>query len=289
MTADGRRLMYSEVQDIGQVKLASLANGSVRQLTVDERIRGLSSLSPSGRYVAFPAQEVDAVSTQRNIYVMDRDGGNVRKVTGDDLTKFAPFWSPDEKWITYTAHPGNEPDDSSQIYMIRVDNPGPPRLMGKGHFSPWSSDRAFTVWNSFWGTYTRTIDQPEAVKLSDDSIMALPVLNGRFVAALDWHCGREGWWIATAAAWHSSGITVARQLTKGVSYATFPPGTRDMYYVPLGSRELHRISLPDGNDRVVKKVPGLGVYFSIDRDGNEIAYTESYRKMRFVLIENVFH
>ena len=62
-----------------------------------------------------------------------------------------------------------------------------------------------------------------------------------------------------------------------------------MYYVPLGSRELHRISLPEGNDHVVKKFPGLGIYFSISRDGNEIAYTENYRKMRFVLIENVFH
>ena len=85
MTADGKKLMYSEIQDIGQVKIASLKDGSIRQLTVDDRERGPASISPSGKSVAFPAQEVDAISTAMNIYVMDRDGGNVRKLT-DDLS-----------------------------------------------------------------------------------------------------------------------------------------------------------------------------------------------------------
>jgi serine/threonine protein kinase len=287
ITPDGRRLMYSEVQDIGQVKLASLADGSVRQLTLDDRHRGLSAVSPSGRYVAFPAQETDAVSTTRNIYVIDRDGGNVRKLTDDSLTKTAPQWSPDEKWITYSAHPGNEPDDSSQIYMIQVDKPGQPRPMGRGFFAPWYNEREFALW-SLSGTYTLAIDQMKGEKISEDSIMAIPVLNGRFVVALDWHGGGEGWRIAPASAWHASGITGARRLTTGVSYATFPPGTKEMYYVPLGSRELHRISLPDGKDRPVRKFPGLGIYFSIASNAEDIAYTEIYRKMQFVLIENVF-
>jgi len=62
-----------------------------------------------------------------------------------------------------------------------------------------------------------------------------------------------------------------------------------MFYVPPGSRELHHISLPDGSDRVVGKFPGLGIFFSVSRDAKEIAYTETSRKMRFVLIENVFN
>ena len=118
--------------------------------------------------------------------------------------------------------------------------------------------------------------------------MAIPVLNGKYVVALDWHSTRTGWLISTAAACSTSGMANARRLTRGLSFATFPPGTRDMFYVPPGSRELHHISLPDGSDRVVRKFPGLGIYFSVDRDGKEIAYTETYRKMRFVLVENVF-
>jgi hypothetical protein len=61
-----------------------------------------------------------------------------------------------------------------------------------------------------------------------------------------------------------------------------------MFYVPLGTGELHRISLPDGKDHLARRFPGLGIYFSISADAKEIAYTDSYRKMRFILIENVF-
>lgn len=61
-----------------------------------------------------------------------------------------------------------------------------------------------------------------------------------------------------------------------------------MFYVPFRSNELHQVSLPDGNDRVVGNFPGLAVFFTISKNGEEIAYTENYRKMRFVLVEDVF-
>jgi len=287
MTADGKKLMYSEVQDIGQVKIANLGDGGVRQLTVDDRERGMAAISPSGRYVAFPAQEVDATNITMNIYLVDRDGGNVRKLTDDLLYKSSPHWSPDEKWITYHARRGTEPEDSSQIYLIHADSPGQPKPMGRGTFPQWYSGKEFVRYEPS-GTYTKAIDQPGWVKISGDSIMAIPVLNGKYVVALDWHSGRTGWLISTAAACSTSGMANARRLTRGLSYATFPPGTRDMFYVPPGSRELHHISLPDGSDRVVGKFPGLGIFFSVSRDAKEIAYTETSRKMRFVLIENVF-
>jgi hypothetical protein len=288
MTPDGKRLMYSEIQDIGQVKIASLKDGSIRQLTVDDRERGLASISPSGKYVAFPAQEIDAISTARNIYVMDRDGGNARKLTDDLSYKAAPDWSPDEKWITYSARPGNEPDDSCRVFLIQADNPGQPKFMGKGMFTHWFSEKEFVLWGST-DTHTRSIDQPEGVSFSEDSVNAVPVLKGKYVVAIDWHSARIGWWITTSAAYGASGLASARRLTRGISWATFPPGTSDMYYVPLGSSELHRISLPEGEDRAVRKFPGLGIFFSICTSTGEIAYTETYRKMRFVLVEDVFN
>ena len=61
-----------------------------------------------------------------------------------------------------------------------------------------------------------------------------------------------------------------------------------MFYVPLGTGELHQISLPDGKNQVVRKFPGLNVYFSLSSDAKAIAYTEVYRKIRFVLVEDVF-
>jgi serine/threonine protein kinase len=288
MTADGKKLIYSEIQDIGQVKLASLKDGSIRQLTVDDRERGRASISPSGRYVAFPAQEIDAISTASNIYVMDRDGGNVRKLTDDLNFKSFPSWSPDEKWITYSARLGTEPEDSSRAYLIEADKPGQPRLMGRGGYAPWFSEKEFVLWR-FSGTHKTSIDQAEYVKISEDSVFAIPVLNGEYVVGLDWHRGRSGWLITTTASNSASGMAEARRLTKGVSYATFPLGTREMFYVPLGTTELRKISLPGGKEWLVRNLPGLDIYFSLSRDAKEIAYTETYRKMRFVLIESVFN
>jgi len=288
MTADGRRLMYSEVQDIGQVKIARISDGSVRQLTLDEQQRGMSSISPSGRYVAFPAQKTDAAASGRVICIVDRNGGNVRELTDDLSYKTFPSWSPDEEWITYSARPSTEPQDSSWVYLIQTDRPEQPRIIGRGIFAPWINEKEFVTWG-FMGTHKISIDQPDRVRISKDSIFAIPVLNGKWVVGIDWRVGREGWWITSTASYSTSGLERAKKVAKGISYAHIPPGMHDMYYVPFGSSELHRISLPDGDDHVVRKFPGLGMFFSISGDGKEIAYTENYRKMRFVFIENVFH
>jgi hypothetical protein len=289
ITADGKRLMYSELQDIGQVKIASVKGVGARQLTVDERERGAAAISPSGRYVAFPAQEIDAVSTTRNIYVMDRDGGNARKLTDDLSYKFLPRWSPDEKWIAYCARPGAEPEDSSRVYIVEADKPGQPRLMGSGGYVHWSSATEFVMYG-FNATYKRSIDQPECVKISEDSVFVAPVLQGSYIVGHDWRVHRRGWWITTAASFNTSGMANATRLTRGISPASFPPGTRSMFYVPLGTSKLHQILLPEGTDRIVRgDLPGLGIFFSITGNGEEIAYTENYRKTRFVIVEDVFN
>ena len=177
MTVDGKKLIYSEIQDIGQVKIASLKDGSIRQLTMDDRGRGPASISPSGNSVAFTAQEVDAISTAMNIYVMDKDGGNVRELTDDLSYKFAPQWSPDEKWITYSAAPGTDSYDSSRIFLIQADRLGQPKLMGNGVFAAWFNEKEFVLWAPP-RTSRRSIDQSEGERISEDSVYALPVLDG---------------------------------------------------------------------------------------------------------------
>jgi eukaryotic-like serine/threonine-protein kinase len=287
MTADGKRLMYSELQDIGQVRIASIKGTGVKQLTVDERQRGSAAISPSGRCVAFPAQEIDAVSTARNIYVMDTEGGDIRKLTDDPAFKYGPRWSPDEKWIAYCARGGADPEDSSRVYVVRADEPGQPRGMGKGEYVQWISEKEVVMYASHV-TYRSSIDLAEHVRMSEDSVFAVPVLEGKYVVGLDWRGPRQGWWITTAASFSTSGMAEARRLTRGVSSASFPFGTRSMFYAPLGSTTLRQVSLPFGTDRAVGDFAGLTVFFSISRDGKEIAYTENYRKMRFVIVEDVF-
>jgi Tol biopolymer transport system component len=288
ITDDGKRLMYSELQDIGQVKIAGIDDGTVHQLTVDDRIRGVPAISASGKYIVFPAQEIDAVSQTMNIYVMDRDGGNTRKLTDDLSYKEWPSFSPDEKWITYAARAGTEPPDSSRVYLIQVDKPGHPKLLGYGNNAYWYSEKEFVVWSSM-AMYKGSLDRPGLERFSEDSILAVPPLGEKYVAMFDWHQGHEGWSITTASLYKSSGIQKAKQICRGFYYGTFAQGGKEFFYWNNVARELHRVSLPDGKDERIKGTfPGLSIYFSVSDDGKQIVYTENYRKTRFLIIDNVF-
>jgi serine/threonine protein kinase len=290
VSVDCRRMIYSEGQNLGQIKLSDLVTGSVRQLTVDERLRADPSLSPSGAYIAFGAREENEYSFRTDIYVMDRQGADIRKLTDGPEMKRHPFWSTDEKWITYSAQLPNEPSDSSSVYLVQVINPGRPRLLGKGLSAYWFNEKEFMVWRST-KSYRGSIDRSDLVEISEDSMQVLPILDGKYIAAYDLHIGRQGIWTTTARSFQSSGFKEARLLVKGNALLpAWARGGGEFYYIePGGARELHRVSFPDGKDERVGRVfPERMIDFSVRRDGKELVYTEYYRKTRFLIIDNLF-
>ena len=290
VSANCRRMIYSEAQNLGHIKLGDLVTGSVRQLTVDERSRSNPSISPTGAFIAFSAKEENEYSVRRDIYVLDRQGAEIRKLTDGPETKFWPFWSADEKWITYGAFHPTEPPDSSRVYLVKVDNPGQPRLIGKGFDAYWFNEKEFIVF-TLMKSYRGSIDRPSLLEFAEDSVWICPILDGKYMAAADFRVGREGLWITTAQSYQSSSLKEARQLVKSTTLMpVFARDGREFFYTePGGKRDLHRISLPDGKDeRIGRAFPGLRGDFSVRRDGKEIVYNESYRKTRFVVIDNLF-
>ena len=290
VSADCRRMIYSEAQNLGHIKLGDLVTGSVRQLTVDERSRYSPSISSSGAFIAFQSKEENEYSVRTDIYVMDRQGAEIRRLTDGPETKFWPFWSPDEKWITYGAYLPTEPPDSSRVYLVKVDNPSQPRLIGKGFDAYWFNEKEFIVF-TFGKSYRGSIDRPGLLEFAEDTVWICPILDGKYMAAADYRVGREGLWITTAQSYQSSGLKEARQLVKSTTLLpVFARDGREFFYTESGgTRGLHRISLPDGKDERIGRVfPGLRSDFSVRRDGKEIVYNESYRKTRFVVIDNLF-
>ena len=289
-SADCRRMIYSEAQELGHIKLGDLVTGSVRQLTVDERSRSGPSISPTGAFIAFRAKEENEYSVKTDIYVMDRQGAEIRKLTDGPETKFWPFWSADEKWITYGAFHPTEPPDSSRVYLVKVDNPSQPRLIGKGFDAYWFNEKEFIVF-TVRKSYRGSIDRPSLLEFAEDTVWIYPILDGKYMAAADYRVGREGLWITTTQSYQSSGLKEARQLVKSTTLMpVFARDGREFFYTePGGKRDLHRISLPDGKDERIGRVfPGLRSDFSVRGDGKEIVYTEAYRKTRFVVIDNLF-
>ncbi|MDL1900731.1 hypothetical protein FBR02_08180 [Anaerolineae bacterium CFX9] len=59
--------------------------------------------SPDGRQLAFT--EVYPVGRFQSVFVMDLDGGGLRRVSGDNGNAFAPTWSPDGSRIAYSWSP----------------------------------------------------------------------------------------------------------------------------------------------------------------------------------------
>jgi len=69
--------------------------------------------SPDGRRIAF----YSARGGNKEIYVMDADGGNIRNLTNDPKTDGRPSWSPDGQSIAFNS----DRDGDHEIYIMDAD------------------------------------------------------------------------------------------------------------------------------------------------------------------------
>jgi Tol biopolymer transport system component len=62
--------------------------------------------------------------TQLELFVMDRDGGNIRQVTKLGGANFAPSWTPDGKRLIFASNHHNPRGRNFDIFLINVDGTG---------------------------------------------------------------------------------------------------------------------------------------------------------------------
>ena len=84
------------------------------------------------------------------IYVMDGDGSNQRRVTTHPARDRLPTWSPDGKKIAFVSNRNNANKDHQQIWVIDADGKNPIRLTdGLGDTYPdWSPDGTKIVYDA---------------------------------------------------------------------------------------------------------------------------------------------
>ncbi len=83
--------------------------------------------SPDGTRLAFTALD--------RLWVVDADGTDPRRVTGDDVSEHFPAWSPDGRWIAYATWDGEE----GHLYRARSDGSGSPERLTRDsgvYFAP---------------------------------------------------------------------------------------------------------------------------------------------------------
>jgi Tol biopolymer transport system component len=117
------------------------ADGSnVRRLTNRPGPDGGPFFSFDGRSIAFrghplqPGTELDEYRallkeglwrpTSLELFVMDRDGGNLRQVTRLGGANFAPSWHPDGKRLIFASNVHDPRGRNFDLYLVNVDGSG---------------------------------------------------------------------------------------------------------------------------------------------------------------------
>jgi|GEM_PF-3251585 len=136
---DGRSIWFSKKYylDSGvfwHLKRLTIRTGKVRSYKVDtKRDWGLSDVSPNGRLVAYNRGGDEDTSKIRFLYT--RTGKS--RTVGTKGPALSATFSPDGKWITYTAPVG----DGWEVFKSRLDGKGARRLTKGGaiNFNPFFS------------------------------------------------------------------------------------------------------------------------------------------------------
>ena len=88
-----------------------------------------ASWSPDGRWIAFESSK----ESFRDLYRMDADGKNVRRLTDDREGNFEPEVSPDGRWIAFVS----SRDGDAELYVMPAAG-GPARRLTAFHRDDWS-------------------------------------------------------------------------------------------------------------------------------------------------------
>jgi Tol biopolymer transport system component len=88
--------------------------------------------SPDGQQIAFVSDR----DGNREIYVMNSDGSDQRRLTDHEAQDWGPVWSPDGRHVVFTS----DRDGQNGIYVINSDGTGERWLMASDTPSRWRMD-----------------------------------------------------------------------------------------------------------------------------------------------------
>jgi TolB protein len=116
--------------DGNQILFASGSENNVQLFVVDRNgegmhqvsnlpaIRGRSDWSTDGQLIV----TYSGPAWNREVYIMNADGSNARQLTPTGGNSQGPSFSPDGKWVAFTAYFDKYRDDHGcEIYIIRID------------------------------------------------------------------------------------------------------------------------------------------------------------------------
>lgn len=116
---DGNQILFASGAE-GNVQLfvVNRNGGGLRQVSNLPAIRGRSDWSSDGQFIV----TYSGPAWKREVFIMNADGSNARQLTPTGGNSQGPSFSPDGKWVAFTAYFDKYGDDHGcEIYIIRTD------------------------------------------------------------------------------------------------------------------------------------------------------------------------
>jgi TolB protein len=117
---DARSIAYTSYRrGPGNIFISNIFQGTLEEVTKNAGENWLPAWSPDGTKLCFSSTRG---GTSAQIYVMNRDGSNVRRLTNEKWINTTPTWSPSGNQIAFVSDRTGAP----QIYYINADGLGQP-------------------------------------------------------------------------------------------------------------------------------------------------------------------
>ncbi|MEK7281644.1 MAG: trypsin-like peptidase domain-containing protein, partial [Chloroflexota bacterium] len=140
---DGKLFAYDSCTLITCDIIISNDDGDWQFSIASDVIGGLPAWSPDSKKIAF----VHSPSDKEQLYIMDIDGGNQKRLINELSNNNFPAWSPDSREIVFVS----DRDGNTEIYVMNADGSKQTRLTtnaGLDAFPSWSPDGKSIVFQS---------------------------------------------------------------------------------------------------------------------------------------------
>ena len=151
ISPDGSRIVFTSVRDGDlDIYIMDADGGNLQRLTDEPGYDGGAFFSADGSRIVYRAHHPSTAAeladyrallaaglvrpTTLDIFVMNADGSNKRRITSNNAANFAPFFHPNGHQIIFSSNLHDPDGRNFDLYLINVDGTGLERVTQHGEF-----------------------------------------------------------------------------------------------------------------------------------------------------------